>query len=141
MQKATLKVLNIDKVDVQADNTTVQDVRIAFFRNDEQVEEKRLSFPLDTTPDQLKEELAKVLATYNLEAEQAEVNAAHEAAHKTADETIQTMTGFELAPQEGDTAPQVEENAQTTEQPADDSTAEVTAEPTPDAGTNEEVSQ
>lgn len=64
--------------------------------SDRIVEEKRFTYPLKTTPDEIKADLKKVLDTYNQEQVTAAINAEHEAAQKAADETIATLTDLVL---------------------------------------------
>lgn len=96
MQKATLRVLGIQKLDVQADNSTVLDVLVELYDNEDAIEQRRLSFPLDTSHEALQEELSKFLETYNLDREQAEASKEQDAAHANADEVIGAMEGFTI---------------------------------------------
>ena len=96
MQKATLRVLGIQKLDVQADNTTVLDVLIELYDGEDAIEQRRLSFPLDTSSEALQEELNKFLETFNLDREQGEANKALDEANASADEVISELKGFTI---------------------------------------------
>lgn len=106
MQTASLRIKNIEKIDVQADNNTMLDVTFEFLEGDTVIEERRQSFPLDTTPEKMQEELTKVLTTFNSDRSLTEQNAELEAAHKTADETIEQVVGLTIAGQDVDSRDQ-----------------------------------
>lgn len=98
--QATLKIKDIQKLDVQADNNTVLDVTFELYEGETVLEERRQSFPLGTTPDEMQAELQKVLDTYNADRELSVKNAQHEAELAQADETIAAMNGISLEPTE-----------------------------------------
>lgn len=104
---AKLRIQKIDKLDVQADNSTVLDVTFELVNteNDEVIETLRHNFPLNTTEEQMTAELQKVVDTYNNDQELKVKNAELEAAHKVADETIGQMTGKEIGASEKQAEP------------------------------------
>lgn len=93
---ATLKVKKIEKFDIQAQNDTVLDVTVGIIDNGQEIEERRLNFPLNTTKDELTAELSKFISNYNVEVQQAVENAERDAAHAQADEVIGEMTDMEI---------------------------------------------
>lgn len=116
----TLKVREIQKIDVQADNSTQLDAICELREGETLIEERRLSFPLGTTQAQLKEELTKFLETYNADRDLAAKNAELDAQHAQADETIAELSGFELTLDENvgvsdEVQAEVDEEPQTTE--------------------------
>lgn len=96
MEPATLKVIDVKKLDVQESNETVLDTTIQLLDGDTVLEERRLSFPLATTQEEMHDELLKVLATFNDDRRRAVQNEEHEAAQKQADETIAAVTGMTI---------------------------------------------
>lgn len=135
MQSATLKIKDINKLDVQADNNTVLDVTFELYEGETVLEERRQSFALGTTPDEMQAELQKVLDTYNSDRELHAKNAELDAQHAQADETIAAMTGISLEPTDkpADEEAAAEESGETSTEEAGES-GEATAAPEGESG-------
>lgn len=90
-----LKVVEAEKATLQADQTRFLDVKVQISRaaDDALVEERRLGFPLDTSQEEIEQELAKFLAGYTSDAEQAAASVQAEADEKGADEVIAGLLG------------------------------------------------
>lgn len=101
----SLKVVKVEKIDIQAENETKLDITIELSEDGQVLEERKLNFPLETSKEAIKEELQKFLDTYNLERVQMAENAARDAAHAQADEAIEELTGLELGSTEQPEAP------------------------------------
>lgn len=93
-------IVNSIKKDVdQATNVDFLDVEIGIYKaSDEQeeaelVETRKLSFPLNTTDEEMKVELQKYMDTYNSDFKLAQDSKEHDAAHAQADKVIESMTG------------------------------------------------
>ncbi len=88
------KIKNIDKYTSQADNQTCLDVHIEIIDLDGKVVEgRRLTFPLETTEQEIEAEIKKFISTYTHDKELAEASAKVEAAHREADKAITNLTG------------------------------------------------
>jgi hypothetical protein len=120
MTDVSVKVSNIQKLDVQADNSTILDVALQVYDGDKLLETRKLGFPLGTTVEDLKAEVDKFRANYNNERAQAEQNAERDAEHATADKTIEEAVGYVA----GDSVP-------TEAQPTGEATAETVADAIP----------
>lgn len=95
---ARLLISNIGKLYIQEQNETVFDIQALFYVGDDLIEERRFNYPLVTTIEELKSNLAQELATYNTDRQQAAQNKASDEANKVADETIDALTGSEILP-------------------------------------------
>lgn len=94
----SLKVLEITKVYSQADNSDILEVRFSVLdEQGNQVEELKHGFPLTHTQDDIKAELAKFLDTYHKDQELKAKNAEYDRLQAKADETISSLTGFEIS--------------------------------------------
>lgn len=96
MTPARLLISKIDKLFLQDSNETVFDITVSFFEDDTLIEDRRYSYPLSTSLDDLKLELAKALSAYNQERDQVEQNTEADAVSEAADETIEQLTGMEI---------------------------------------------
>jgi len=91
-----LVVDNIKKEYFQAQNENVLVANCSINLEDKEIEKRSFSFPLDTSEEELKEELKKFIANYNLEAELAQKNKALDEANVEADKTIASVAGLEF---------------------------------------------
>lgn len=96
---ARLLIKEINKLFVQDQNETVFDITVSFYLDDVYLEDRRFSYPLSTSIDDLKLELAKVLNSYNTERQQAVNNAEADNVNQAADEAIEALTGAEISPE------------------------------------------
>lgn len=55
-------------------------------------------FPLESTEEEIRAELSKLIGTFLQDAERAEANAKVEATHRQADEVIANLSGAEITP-------------------------------------------
>ncbi len=55
-------------------------------------------FPLESTEEEIREALGKLVSTFLKDAERAEANAKVEATHRQADEVIANLSGAEITP-------------------------------------------
>ena len=95
--KYTGKIKEITKFTLQADNQTYLDVAVEIYNEaGEVVETRKLGFPLDAGSEQIEAEVTKFIATYNADSVLAEQSKKVDAAHKTADEAIASLTGKEI---------------------------------------------
>lgn len=122
---ATLKVKKIEKFDIQAQNETVLNVTVGIMDNGQEIEERLLNFPLNTSSEALKAELSKFIKNYNLEVKQAVENADRDAAHAQADEVISEMTDMEITEDEAVEPAEVPNTDVTFEAPMETLTDEV----------------
>lgn len=99
----SLKVLKVEKFEVQAENATKLDVTVELSEEGQVLEERKLNFPLDITKEDLKSELQKFIDTYNSDRALAAANAELDAAHAKADEVIAEFTGLELSTESTET--------------------------------------
>lgn len=101
-QKAKLKlfVKNITKEHSIEDNETYLNVEVEISKIEGEkealLETRKLGFPLHTTQEELVAELKKFKATFGSDMELAEKNAALDALHAQADETINSVKDMEI---------------------------------------------
>lgn len=95
---ARLLISNIGKFFIQEQNETVFDIQALFYVGDDLIEERRFNYPLTTTIEELKSNLAQELATYNSDRQQAAQNKAADETNRVADEAITALTGSEITP-------------------------------------------
>ncbi|MBI5357059.1 hypothetical protein HZB78_05645 [Candidatus Collierbacteria bacterium] len=89
----TGRVKNTSKYTLQEDGSRHFDVELEILEGEEVKDVRRLSFPLDTSEKEIKEELKKYLETYNSDAELAIKNVASDAREAKADKVAEKLTG------------------------------------------------
>lgn len=102
---ARLRVKDSNKEYIQAEEADMIDVIVEIYNpeaaedgSDLVLEEKRFTYPLTKSADEIQEDLKRVLDTFNADAVAAVTNADHEAAQKAADETIATIADLVIEP-------------------------------------------
>lgn len=98
----TVQVSDVSKIYSQADNAEVFEVTLKIAKDGEEVEERKLAFPLSTPEDTMNEEIQKFINQYQAEAKMAEENAEKDKIEAQATETMANLKGAEFAAQESD---------------------------------------
>lgn len=94
--KTEITIKEIAKEMVVADNKEQLAVTIAILEDGEEVQTRKVGYPLDTSEKEIKTELAKALETYLSDKEVGERSAKLEESNKKADKTIKNLTGITL---------------------------------------------
>lgn len=92
----TATITGVTKVMHQETGKYFLDVRFTLTNGDEVMNERSLGFPLETTAEEIKAELAKYCATMESDTARAEEVKAFEEANAGADETIAALTDMQV---------------------------------------------
>ena len=92
----TATINSVTKVMHQESGKYFLDVRFTLTNGDEVMNERSLGFPLDTSADDIKAELAKYCATMESDAARADEVKAFEEANAGADETIAALADMQV---------------------------------------------
>lgn len=92
----SIEIKTVRKIYSQADNGYVFDVTFDIKLEDEVVETRKLGYPLETTLDEIKEDIQKYLHTYSGEQKSKVENEKRDKVEKEADATIDALTGAEF---------------------------------------------
>lgn len=94
----TSTIIGATKTFLQEDGSQFLDVAFEINKGNERLDEKRIAFPLDATPETILEEIGKYVANYAAEAEARIANAERDAIDAQADATIAEIVGKEITP-------------------------------------------
>lgn len=100
--KYTGKIKKVNQYQSQADNKDYLDVHVAICEGDKEIDERRLGFPFGTKQEQIEQEVAQVVKTYEHDEQLAEESAKVEAAKAEAAKVQKSLTGKTINPYEKD---------------------------------------
>lgn len=89
-------ITSVEKQTLQEDGSMFLDVEFTINQEDEVIDTKRLAFPLDTSSDEILDEIEKYTAAFSAEQEAMAVNEERDAVYAQADATIEELIGQEV---------------------------------------------
>ena len=92
----TLKILNVDTVYSQADNSYFLDVEVEVLKEGKVIGTKKFGYPIDSDEKFILADLKKVSETLDSDLENAEKNAKLDNALKNAEDVKKSLSGLEV---------------------------------------------